>query len=327
MANASYLFELTNEPYPINKNYYLPAVQYTISMPIILVPNLYFLYITLTDKVFTKRPVLKTTILTFCFLNIATISFNLMVSSYYLNSYFNGGLIRPSICSYMRRMQMLMMILLVTTPLLFTVHRYFTVFSNGNYQNYISLIICIVANFPALILFISMFLTTDIIWVADEICGYIKNPIVPFYVNTLESIYYVSLAIPLIVLVINFIMIKRLSSLSVTSSVGKHKKNENRIVFINLLIQTLQPFIGQWPSILFYFYLVITKNNIYIVWRILDGLTALSLVLNIIFSIIFIKDVRNVFLKKIGMNVVNIVGDAITITNHTVHKVKSTIII
>uniref|UniRef100_A0A0N5A4I6 G_PROTEIN_RECEP_F1_2 domain-containing protein n=1 Tax=Parastrongyloides trichosuri TaxID=131310 RepID=A0A0N5A4I6_PARTI len=95
-------------------------------------------------------------------------------------------------------------------------------------------------------------------------------------------------------------MIKRLNS----SSVEKSSKKENKTVLINLIIQTIQPFIGQWPSVLYYFYLDKNGNNIPIVWKIFDGLVALSLILNILFTIIFIKDVRDVFLRKLGINAV-----------------------
>uniref|UniRef100_A0A0N5A159 G_PROTEIN_RECEP_F1_2 domain-containing protein n=1 Tax=Parastrongyloides trichosuri TaxID=131310 RepID=A0A0N5A159_PARTI len=327
MDNATILFKLTKELYPINKDYYNAALQVTISMSIVLIPNLYFLYVVLTESIFSKRPILKNTILTFCFLNISNIIANLIITSNYLYSYNNGEVIIPGVCALMRRASAIPLMLLITTPLIFTVQRYFTVFSKNDFQNYIAFTIFIVVNFPNIILIASMFDNTNIIWMADEVCTYSCAPTLPFFITTLSSIYYISLVVPIIVLIINCYMIKRLSSLSVTSSVAKHKKKENRIVFINLLIQTLQPFVGQWPTILFSFYLQESHNLVYVVWRILDGLTAISHITNIFFSVIFIKDIRNVFLKKFGIKVTHSVGDITTITNNALQKRKSHAII
>uniref|UniRef100_A0A0N4Z411 G_PROTEIN_RECEP_F1_2 domain-containing protein n=1 Tax=Parastrongyloides trichosuri TaxID=131310 RepID=A0A0N4Z411_PARTI len=323
MSNETYLLQLKKEFYPINKEYYMAAIQDIISTPIVLLLNGYFLYFTLTESVFTTRKVLKRTVLTFNFLNILIVLQSLILTSYYLNAYFNTGMINPNTCFYIRKIQLILMILLITTPLIFTFHRYFTIFSSSNIQNYIVIIIFVLINFPAIIMFVTMFFNKKIIWVSDEICVYMKLPTTQFYLDVLTSVYYVSLTVPIVVLIINCILLKRLNSLMVTSSLAVMRKNENKIVFINLLIQTIQPFIGQWPAILFYFYLSHTGNNIYLVWRILDALTMLSFVLNILFSIAFVEDVRNAFLKRIGISVSKDNGDIAIISNGILLKKKT----
>ncbi|CEF63980.1 Hypothetical protein SRAE_1000223600 [Strongyloides ratti] len=323
MSNITFLLTLSEEYYPINKGYYTAAIQYEISMAIVLLPNIYFLYITLSESVFKKRPSLKKTILTFSILNITYIITNLIISSYYLNGYLNNGLIKVNTCYYIRRIQMLLMTFLVTIPLVFTVHRYFTVFSKNNYQNYICLIVFIISNFPSFTLFSTLFITSNVVWTPDEICTFIRNSASTTINNIIGLIYYFTLGVPLIVGIINLFLIRRLNTLTVTSSAAKCNRSENKTIFVNLLIQTIQPFIGQWPSILFYFYLVSTKNNIYVVWRILDGLTAISLVSNILFSIIFIKEVRNVVFRRIGINHVSAVINVVTMTHDNGFKSPS----
>uniref|UniRef100_A0A0K0FKY8 G_PROTEIN_RECEP_F1_2 domain-containing protein n=1 Tax=Strongyloides venezuelensis TaxID=75913 RepID=A0A0K0FKY8_STRVS len=327
MSNSSFLFALTEEFYPINKNYYFAAIQYVVSMSIALIPNLFFLYATFTCSAFKKRQILKRTVLVFNILNIICIVTSLTISSYYLNGYYNGGLIRVNICFYMRRIQLMLMTLLVTTPLVFTVERYFTVFSRNNFQKCIAFAVFILVNFPSFVMFATMFFQSDIAWVPDEICTLIKSSTSSTVNKIIELIYYFTLGVPLIVGIINFFMIKRLNSQASTCPSSKSKQNENKTIFINLIIQTLQPFIGQWPSILFYFYLQSSGNNIYIVWRILDGLTALSLVSNILFSIVFIKDVRNTIFRRtifrrISIKVVNEVTNVAPIKNDSTSKFK-----
>uniref|UniRef100_A0AAF5CZ68 Uncharacterized protein n=2 Tax=Strongyloides stercoralis TaxID=6248 RepID=A0AAF5CZ68_STRER len=305
--------------YPINKSYYYAAIQQEIMMSIVFLPNLYYLYVTLSDTVFKKRPLLKKTILIFTILNILYIINTITAMSYYLNGYFNDGLIRVETCFYIRRTQMLLLTFLVTFPLVFTVHRYFTVFSQNSYQNYICIVIFIVSNIPSFTLFAAMFLKKKNIWVPDEVCTFIRVSSISGINKIVDSTYYVTLGVPLIVGIINVLLIRRLSKLSKTSSVGMCKRNENKTVFINLFIQTFQPFIGQWPSILFYYYLVLTQNNIYLVWRIIDALIAISLVLNIFFSMIFIKDVRNAVFRKIGIKYAN----TVTMANNNIILSKS----
>uniref|UniRef100_A0A0K0FDM6 G_PROTEIN_RECEP_F1_2 domain-containing protein n=1 Tax=Strongyloides venezuelensis TaxID=75913 RepID=A0A0K0FDM6_STRVS len=322
MSNNSILLVLTEEFYPINKNYYFAAVQYVISMSIVLIPNFYFLYVVLTCAAFKKRQMLKRTVLVFNILNIVYIVNNLTISSYYLNGYHNGGLIRVNICFYMRRIQMMIMTFLVTTPLVFTVERYFTVFSRNNLQKYIAFTVFIISNFPSFMLFATMFFQSNIAWVPDEICTLIKGATSPVINQITGLIYYFTLGVPLIVGIINFFMIRRLNTIASTCLSSKSKQNENKTVFTNLIIQTFQPFLGQWPSILFYFYLMSSGNNIYVVWRILDGLTALSLISNILFSIVFIKDIRNTIFRRIGIKVINEVTNVVTITNDNTLKFK-----
>uniref|UniRef100_A0A0N5BNS1 G_PROTEIN_RECEP_F1_2 domain-containing protein n=1 Tax=Strongyloides papillosus TaxID=174720 RepID=A0A0N5BNS1_STREA len=322
MSNSSILFALTEEFYPINKNYYFAAIQYEVSMSIVLIPNLYFLYATLTCAAFKKRQILKRTVLGFNILNILCIVTSLTISSYYLSGYHNGGLIRVNICFYMRRIQLMLMTFLVTTPLVFTVERYFTVFSRNNFQKYIAFTVFILVNFPSFMMFATMFFQSNIAWVPDEICTLIKSATSPIVNQIIGLTYYITLGVPLIVGIINFFMIKRLNSQASTCPNSKSRQNENKTIFINLIIQTLQPFLGQLPSILFYFYLQSTGNNIYVVWRILDGLTALSLVSNILFSIFFIKDVRNTIFRRTSIKVVNEVTNVAPIKSDNTLKFK-----
>uniref|UniRef100_A0A0K0EZJ1 G_PROTEIN_RECEP_F1_2 domain-containing protein n=1 Tax=Strongyloides venezuelensis TaxID=75913 RepID=A0A0K0EZJ1_STRVS len=255
MSNSSIITALTGEFYPINKNYYFAAVQYEISMSIVLIPNIYFLYATLTCTAFKKRQMLKRTVLLFNVLNISYIVTNLTISSYYLGEYHNGGLIRVNICFYMRRIQMMLISFLVTTPLVITVHRYFTIFSKKNLQNFFAFAVFIISNFPSFMLFATMFFQSGIRWVPDEICTLIKGSTSPIVNEITGLIYYFTLGVPVIVGTINLFMIKRLNSHASTCPSSKSKQNENKTIFINLIIQTFQPFLGQWPSIIFYFYL------------------------------------------------------------------------
>uniref|UniRef100_A0A0K0E9V6 G-protein coupled receptors family 1 profile domain-containing protein n=1 Tax=Strongyloides stercoralis TaxID=6248 RepID=A0A0K0E9V6_STRER len=326
MSNVTYLLTLSNEFYPINKDYYYAALQYEITMPIALLPNLYFLYFTLTEKVLKKRPSLKKNILTFTTLNITFIITNLLVSSVYLNGYFNQGLIRVKLCFYIRNIQLTLMTLLVTVPLVFTIDRYFTVFSNNDYQKYICFIVFLLSNFPSFTLVITTFINSNTVWVSDEICTFSKVSTINTINSIIFSIYYITLGIPFIVGIINFFLIRRLNTITVTSAFAKSNKNENKTVFINLIIQTLQPFVGQLPSILFFFYFGLTQNNIYLVWRILDGLSTLSLVLNVLFSIIFIKEVRNAVFRRLSINTINDKKNIVTITNNNMLKSKKNII-
>uniref|UniRef100_A0A0N5B2N5 G_PROTEIN_RECEP_F1_2 domain-containing protein n=1 Tax=Strongyloides papillosus TaxID=174720 RepID=A0A0N5B2N5_STREA len=313
MSNSSVLFSLKEEFYPINRNYYFAAIQYEISMSIVLIPNLYFLYATLTSIAFKKRKILRRTVLIFNILNIICIVTSLTVSSYYLSRYHNDGFIEVNTCFYMRRTQMILLPFLVTTPLVFTVERYFAVFSRNNFQKYFAFAVFILFNFPSFMMIAAMFFQSNIEWVPDEICTLIKSPTSSTVNQITGLMYYFVLVVPLIVGIINFFMIKRLNSQASTSPILKSKQNENKTIFINLIIQTFQPFLGQWPSLLFFFYLKSTGHNIYIVWRILDGLTALSLFSNILFSIIFIKDVRNTVFKRTSNIVVNKVANLTTI--------------
>uniref|UniRef100_A0A0N5BTM6 G_PROTEIN_RECEP_F1_2 domain-containing protein n=1 Tax=Strongyloides papillosus TaxID=174720 RepID=A0A0N5BTM6_STREA len=322
MSNTSDLFSLPKEFYPINKNYYFAAIQYEISMSIVLIPNLYFLYAILTCTVLKKRRLLKRTVLLFNILNILYIFTNLTISSYYLGEYHNGGLIRVKMCYYIRRIQMMLISFLVSTPLVITVERYFTVFSRNNFQKYIAFTVFIIVNFPSFMLFATMFFRSGIRWVPDEICTLIKGATSPIVNQIIDFIYYFTIVVPVIVGSINFFMIERLNSHASTSSSSKSKQKENKTIFINLIIQTFQPFLGQWPSVIFYFYLKLTGDNIYIVWRILDGLTALSLILNVLFSIVFIKDVREAIFRRTSIKVVNEVTNAVTIISDNKLKFK-----
>uniref|UniRef100_A0A0K0EZJ3 G_PROTEIN_RECEP_F1_2 domain-containing protein n=1 Tax=Strongyloides venezuelensis TaxID=75913 RepID=A0A0K0EZJ3_STRVS len=259
MSNSSVLFSLTEEFYPINRNYYFAAVEYEISMSIVLIPNLYFLYATLTSTAFKKRQALKKTVLLFNILNIIFIIHNLSISSYYLYRYHYGGVIRVKICSCMRKIQMILISFLVTTPLVITVHRYFTIFSRRNLQKYIAFAVFILSNFPSFMLFATMFFQSGIKWVPDEICTLIQGSTLPIVNKINDLLYYFAAIVPLIVGFINFYMIKRLNLHASNVSSSKSKRNENKTIFINLIIQTFQPFIGQGPSIIFYFYLKSSK--------------------------------------------------------------------
>uniref|UniRef100_A0A0K0G4C6 G_PROTEIN_RECEP_F1_2 domain-containing protein n=1 Tax=Strongyloides venezuelensis TaxID=75913 RepID=A0A0K0G4C6_STRVS len=304
MYNRSILTLLTKEFYPINKNYYFAAIQYEISMSIVLIPNIYFLYATLTCTAFNKRRRLKKTVLLFNVLNILYIVNNLIISSYYLGEYHNGGLIRVRICFYMRRIQMLLFSFINTTPLVLSVERYFNVFSKNDLQRYIVFVVFILVNFPSFMVIASVFFQSDIAWIPDEVCTFTKIPTSPTLSKIIDLIFYFTLGIPLIVGIINFFMIKRLKLRALIYPNFISKNNQNKTIFINLIIQTFQPFLGQWPTILFYYYVYLTGNNIYIVWRILDGFTALSLVSNIFLSIIFLKDVRQAIFRKASNKVV-----------------------
>uniref|UniRef100_A0A0N5B443 G_PROTEIN_RECEP_F1_2 domain-containing protein n=1 Tax=Strongyloides papillosus TaxID=174720 RepID=A0A0N5B443_STREA len=267
MSNSSVLFVLTKEFYPINKNYYFAAVQNEISMSIDLIPNLYFLYAILTSIAFKNRQMLKRTVLLLNILNIMYTVTNLTISSYYLYRYHNGGVIRVKSCFYMRKIQMMLISFLVTTPLVVTVQRYFTIFSRSNLQKYIAFAVFIIVNFPSFMLFATMFFQSDIKWVPDEVCTLIKGVTSPIVNQITNLIYFFAFGVPVVVGSINFYMIKRLNSQASAYRNSKSKQNENRKIIINLLIQTFQPLIGQCPSILFYLYLKLTGDNIYIVWR------------------------------------------------------------
>uniref|UniRef100_A0A0K0FE85 G_PROTEIN_RECEP_F1_2 domain-containing protein n=1 Tax=Strongyloides venezuelensis TaxID=75913 RepID=A0A0K0FE85_STRVS len=322
MSNSLVLFALTEEFYPIRKNYYFAAVQIEISMSIVLITNLYFLYAILTSAAFKKRQTLKKTILLFNILNITYIVTDLTISSYYLGEYHNGGMVNVKNCYFMRRIQMLLVSFLVTTPLVFTVHRYFTVFSRSNLQKFVAFAVFIISNFPSFVLFATMFFRSRIEWVPDNICTLIKGSTSPIVHQITDLIFSFAFIVPLIVGFINFYMIKRLNSHASTCPSSKSKQNENKTIFINLIIQTFQPFLGQWPSIIFYFYLQSTGDNIYIVWRILDGLTALSLISNILFSIVFIKDVRQAIFRRTSIKGVNEVTNVVTIKTDNTFKLK-----
>uniref|UniRef100_A0A0N5C7P1 G_PROTEIN_RECEP_F1_2 domain-containing protein n=1 Tax=Strongyloides papillosus TaxID=174720 RepID=A0A0N5C7P1_STREA len=312
MSNSSVLFALEEEFYPINRDYYFAAIQNEISMSIALIPNLYFLYAILTSIAFKKRKILRRTVLVFNILNIMSIVTSLTVFTYYLGVYHNEGLINVNICFYMRSIQGIFLTFLVTIPLFFTVERYFIVISNNNLQKCIAFAVSIFFNFSSLMSLAITFFQSDIEWVPNQICALTKSS-TSSTVNQITGILnYFVLVVPLIVGIINFSMIKRLNSQAPISPSSKFKQNENKTIFINLIIQTFQPFFGQWPSTLFFFYLKSTGHNIYIVWRILDGLTAFSLVSNILFSIIFIKDVRNTVFKRTS-NIVNKVANVVTI--------------
>uniref|UniRef100_A0A0K0FE86 G-protein coupled receptors family 1 profile domain-containing protein n=1 Tax=Strongyloides venezuelensis TaxID=75913 RepID=A0A0K0FE86_STRVS len=150
-----------------------------------------------------------------------------------------------------------------------------------------------------------MFFQSGTKWVPDEICTLIKGSTLPIVDKISDLLYYFAATVPLIVGFINFYMIKCLNLHASKFSSSKSKQNDNKTIFINLIIQTFQPLIGQGPLIIFHFYLKSTGNNIYIVWRILDGLTALSLISNILFSIVLLKDVRNAIFRRKSNKVVN----------------------
>uniref|UniRef100_A0A0K0G0M5 G-protein coupled receptors family 1 profile domain-containing protein n=1 Tax=Strongyloides venezuelensis TaxID=75913 RepID=A0A0K0G0M5_STRVS len=293
MSNSSILLVLTEEFYPINRNYYFAAIQNEILMSIVLIPNLYFLYAILKSTALEKRKIFKRTVLVFNILNIICIVTCLAVFTYYLSEYHNEGLINVNICFYLRRTQMIILPFLVTTSLVFTVERYFAVFSSNNFQKYIALSVFIIFNIPSFLMIAGMFFQSNIQWIPDEICTLIKIP-TSFRINQITgSIYYLLLVIPLIVGIINFFMIKRLNLQASTNLHSKSKQNENKTVFINLIIQTLQPLFGQWPSLLFFYYL--------------------RSISNILFSIIFIKDVRNTIFRRESSKVVNKVANVIPI--------------
>uniref|UniRef100_A0A0K0G620 G_PROTEIN_RECEP_F1_2 domain-containing protein n=1 Tax=Strongyloides venezuelensis TaxID=75913 RepID=A0A0K0G620_STRVS len=249
MSNSSVLFALEEEFYPINDKYFFAAVQKEILMSIVLIPNLYFLYAILTSAVFKKRQTLKRTVFLFNILNILFIANNLLISSYYLYLYHHGGVIRVKICSYMRKIQMILISFLVTTPLVITVHRYFTIFSRRNLQIYIAFAVFILSNFPSFTLFATMFFQSGTKWVPDEICTLIKGSTLPIVDKISDLLYYFAATVPLIVGFINFYMIKCLNLHASKFSSSKSKQNDNKTIFINLIIQTFQPLIGQGPLI------------------------------------------------------------------------------
>uniref|UniRef100_A0A0N5C7P4 G_PROTEIN_RECEP_F1_2 domain-containing protein n=1 Tax=Strongyloides papillosus TaxID=174720 RepID=A0A0N5C7P4_STREA len=320
MSNNSVLFALEEEFYPINRDYYFAAIQNEISMSIALIPNLYFLYAILASTAFKNRQILKRTVLVFNILNIICIVTSLALFTFYLSVYHNEGLINVNICFYIRSIQGIFLTFLVTIPLFFTVERYFILISRNKLQKCIAFAASIFFHFPSFMSFYTTFFQSDIKWVPDEICALTKSPASSTVSQITGFMHYFVLVVPLIVGIINFFMIKRLNSQVSTSPNSKSNQNENKTIFINLIIQTLQPFFGQWPSTLFFFYLKSTGHNIYIVWRILDGLTAFSLVSNILFSIIFIKDIRNTVFKRTSNIVVNKVTNVVTIKTDNTFK-------
>uniref|UniRef100_A0A0K0EZJ2 G-protein coupled receptors family 1 profile domain-containing protein n=1 Tax=Strongyloides venezuelensis TaxID=75913 RepID=A0A0K0EZJ2_STRVS len=104
-------------------------------------------------------------------------------------------------------------------------------------------------------LFATMFFQSGIKWVPDEICTLIQDSTSPIVNKINDLLYFFAVIVPLIVGFINFCMIKRLNVHASNLSCLNSKQNENKTIFINLIIQTFQPLLGQWPSIIFYYYL------------------------------------------------------------------------
>uniref|UniRef100_A0A0K0G0M7 G-protein coupled receptors family 1 profile domain-containing protein n=1 Tax=Strongyloides venezuelensis TaxID=75913 RepID=A0A0K0G0M7_STRVS len=130
--------------------------------------------------------------------------------------------------------------------------------SRNNLLKYIAFAASIFVNLLSFMSFATELFQLDIKWVPDEICTLTKSPTSSIVNQITGSTYYLLLVVPLIVGIINFFMIKHLNSQASTNLNLKFKQTESKIIFINLIIQTIQPFFGHWPSTFFSFYL---KSN------------------------------------------------------------------
>uniref|UniRef100_A0A0K0G679 G_PROTEIN_RECEP_F1_2 domain-containing protein n=1 Tax=Strongyloides venezuelensis TaxID=75913 RepID=A0A0K0G679_STRVS len=142
----------------------------------------------------------------------------------------------------MRITQMIILPFLVTTSLVFTVERYFAVFSSNNFQKYIALSVFIIFNIPSFMMIAGMFFQSNIQWIPDEVCTLIKIPTSSTVNQITGMMYYFVLVVPLIVGIINFFMIKRLNSQASTNLHSKSKQIENKTIFINLLFKQFNLF-------------------------------------------------------------------------------------
>uniref|UniRef100_A0AC35THR2 G_PROTEIN_RECEP_F1_2 domain-containing protein n=1 Tax=Rhabditophanes sp. KR3021 TaxID=114890 RepID=A0AC35THR2_9BILA len=284
---------------PINKMFLPASLQVQICLPFFLIPNFYFLMVAMTNESIKKRTWLRNAMLYFPIIILTTGFVTLAIQFLYLSTYFSGGLMNVELCSVLRTTQAFLRALVASSPFIFSVFRYMRVFYKIRYDTLIAVILMLFLNGITLVSVIVNFFSpmSASIHLNDEVCTYMrifKSNAIATSVEVLA--FSVPIVCPILGVLINILFLHKLR-MQTCDSGSANTSRVNRSVAINLMCNSIEPFLAQFPSTL---YFILTDQNTkssFIVWRLIDGLTCFSYAFSTIASIILIKDIRQIYVE------------------------------
>uniref|UniRef100_A0A0K0EUH6 G_PROTEIN_RECEP_F1_2 domain-containing protein n=1 Tax=Strongyloides venezuelensis TaxID=75913 RepID=A0A0K0EUH6_STRVS len=273
---------------PYNSNYLFAAIELVCLLIPSFVPNIYFLIIAISRKIFKERPILRYSVIIQATQYICSSVLSLSITLLYLFAVINSSKIHMFSCSLLRAFQQLFLFSLSSTPLILAITRNFYIVFKKKISNISVIFLAIFLNFPTICVLNEFFFNSTIV-INHEICGRIIE--IENMVLALISILCAA-TYPFLSLFINIITYFSLKKQYARISIDLRFKQE-RDVLINLCIQSIVPLVSQAPmlSLLLLSYINRWKHE-YVLWRITDFVYYTHFAYAVFLSTYFIRDIR-----------------------------------
>uniref|UniRef100_A0A0N5BL96 G_PROTEIN_RECEP_F1_2 domain-containing protein n=1 Tax=Strongyloides papillosus TaxID=174720 RepID=A0A0N5BL96_STREA len=265
-----------------------------------LIPNVYFLIRTFTYEPFQKRVLFKYMTMIMSFEYSFGNCMHILFCSYYFYHLNTHQMIHVNTCSKFQILDTDWNQIVIMTPIFFNIIRFYNVVLQKSTNIFAILITFVVAFGGLCYLTVPQLLEIDIYYIPKTGCPYEIYSSVPYFILVQYFNMFLLIFIPVFAFLINYIIYK----LVIRQKQSVNKKEsvlENRNLFRSIAIQSFYPFGCQLPGILLVLYTIIFRQTYNFLDNFLVFIYHFGQAFCIFFSLIVIKEFRNMIFKDFGI--------------------------
>uniref|UniRef100_A0AC35TXV4 G_PROTEIN_RECEP_F1_2 domain-containing protein n=1 Tax=Rhabditophanes sp. KR3021 TaxID=114890 RepID=A0AC35TXV4_9BILA len=294
---------------PVNLAYYPTALEIFILSFFSIFPNIYFLYKALTNDRFTKRPMLKMTVIILSIEYMIASIHAVATALIYLVPYYFDLPISVMGCAWIRSFFYITLQIVFSTPFIIYIDRHFKIIRNKGCNPTILATIALIINLPAIVFHFGHKFDSHPVYIADEVCTYQHFSTNPYIHKSQYLMMFTLVAAPIFAGLMNVYTFYALHAQNKVASQRRIK--EQKQLFIALTVQSVFPVFSYGPSVAtgilysigkFYFqkdlilFHVAKTSESWPIWKYLNAIFYSSMGVCVLLSVIFIKDIREMIL-------------------------------
>uniref|UniRef100_A0A0N5BGA4 G_PROTEIN_RECEP_F1_2 domain-containing protein n=1 Tax=Strongyloides papillosus TaxID=174720 RepID=A0A0N5BGA4_STREA len=227
---------------------------------------------------------------------------HVLFNGYLIINYYTGNQIFVKFCSKCSIFGMKVRQILIATPFYLHFFRFWLLIFNKKKRYFVFTlaIIIIITIGPLLYLMYGQYFEINIYFVPQRGCGYQIFSDIPFYIEIMYFDFFVLLALPFILIFINYLIYRSVAKK--LYNINKPKVMECRKILKGILLQGLFSSIFEVPPTAYILYYAITRNVIDNLDITVHFIYFAGYNLYVFFTVVGIKDLRIMMLKDIGIN-------------------------
>uniref|UniRef100_A0A0N5CHS3 G_PROTEIN_RECEP_F1_2 domain-containing protein n=1 Tax=Strongyloides papillosus TaxID=174720 RepID=A0A0N5CHS3_STREA len=271
----------------------------TVVLSFTIIENLYLLYKSITSDTFERRPLLKNAVICLTLAYIVTSTVHLLPNIIYFYGYIFITKINIKLCSTVQLFGYIIQNTIYLIHFMFALIRYVVIVEEKKFKNCQAYLIGGLVLFPVFYYGISTITTDEITYLKDEICVYKIRATSSHIYHIKILLYTISFTLPLLAFSCSLLIIVKLKRKS-KECIFKHEIKKQKQVCVTIAISSLCPLIFELPFLYFFVLSHSAKQFPHIGYRITFLLNFLSYSLSLMISLLFLKDMRQMFYNDFG---------------------------
>lgn len=224
---------------------------------LVLIPNIYFFYRSMTYKSFNERKIFKYMTMVLSFELIFSCLVHIFFNAYLYVHYYSKFKAHLNTCAKISILDININQILIVTPFYFNIFRCYKVIFNKNPNPIVMIIAFLITMGPLLYMMTGQYFEINIYYQVRFDCRYQIFSDIPYYQFFLYSNMVMLLFVPFFSFLLNYLIYRR--AIHSTSITNKRKIKEHHGLFRGIAIQSIFPFFCQLPGILYHIYFLISK--------------------------------------------------------------------